>query len=141
MFASKPVPAVDDGLVSALLAADLPTDDIGEASRSFFRVEHDGRLLGYGGFELYGEHALLRSIVVPEASRGQGHGRAVVEAMLREVDIAGGRRVYLPTTTATAFFEHLGFARIDRAVAPPSILTTRQASSICTGADLLSKAV
>lgn len=141
MFASTPIPAIDEGLFAALQAADLPTEDIGAAGRHFFRVGHDGRLLGYGGFELYGEDALLRSIVVPKASRGQGHGRFVVEAMLREIDSAGGRRVYLLTTTAAAFFEHLGFRRIEREAAPPAILATRQASTICTSADLLTKAI
>jgi N-acetylglutamate synthase-like GNAT family acetyltransferase len=141
MLASTPIPAIDEGLVASLLAADLPVDDIWDPGRSFFRVEHDGRLLGYGGFELYGEDALLRSIVVPVANRGRGHGRFVAEAVLREIDNAGGRRVYLLTTTAAAFFEHLGFRRIGREAAPPAILGTRQASTICTSADLLTKAI
>jgi N-acetylglutamate synthase-like GNAT family acetyltransferase len=141
MFASTPIPAIDEGLVASLLAANLPVDDIGEPGRSFFRVERDGRLLGYGGFELYGEDALLRSVVVPVANQGRGHGRAVTEALLREIDSAGGRRVYLLTTTAAALFEHLGFRRIEREAAPPAILATRQASTICTSADLLTKAI
>jgi len=141
MFASTPIPAMDEGLVSALQAADLPTEDIGDAGRHFFRVENNGQLLGYGGFELYGDEALLRSIVVPAAIRGQGNGRFVAEAMLREIDSAGGRRVYLLTTTAAAFFEHLGFRRIGREAAPPAILATQQASTICTSADLLTKAI
>lgn len=141
MFASKPVAAIDDGLVAALSAAALPADDVGDPGRSFFRIERNGQLLGYGGFELYGQDALLRSIVVPAANRGQGHGRAIAEAMLREIGNAGGRQVYLLTTTASGFFEHLGFVRIDRAEAPASILTTRQAASICASADLLAKAI
>ena len=141
MLASTPIPGIDDGLVASLLAANLPVDDIGDPGRSFFRVEDDGRVLGYGGFELYGEDALLRSIVVPAANRGQGHGRAITDAMLREIDNAGGRRVYLLTTSATVFFEHLGFRRIVRDAAPPAILATRQASTICARADLLTKAI
>lgn len=131
----------DTALIDALVAAELPVDDIADAGRSFFRVEEDGRLLGYGGFELYGEDALLRSIVVPPAKRGRGSGRVLAEALLAEIGNAGGRRAYLLTTTATAFFEHLGFARIDREIAPPAILATRQASSICASADLLTRTV
>lgn len=141
MLASKHVGAGDESLAAALLDAGLPIDDIGDAGRSFFRIELDNQMLGYGGFELYGQDALLRSVVVPAASRGQGHGRAVVEAMLREIGRAGGRQVYLLTTTASAFFEHLGFVRTDRADAPASILATRQASSICSSADLLARAI
>lgn len=141
MFTSTPIPAIDEGLVAALQDADLPIDDIDEAGRSFFRVEHDGRLLGYGGFELYGEDALLRSVVVPAAGRGQGHGRDVAEALLGEIGNAGGRRIFLLTTTAAAFFEHLGFRRIGREAAPLAILATRQASTICSSANLLTKAI
>jgi N-acetylglutamate synthase-like GNAT family acetyltransferase len=141
MLSSRPIRADNPALAKALTEARLPTDDLGEAGRSFFRIELSGQLLGYGGFELYGRDALLRSIVVPAANRGQGHGRAVAEAMLREIRNAGGRQVYLLTTTASGFFEHLGFVRIDRADAPASILTTRQAASICASADLLAKAI
>jgi N-acetylglutamate synthase-like GNAT family acetyltransferase len=141
MFAAVPVAASDEGLLAALAAADLPTGDIADPGRAFFRVERDGLVLGYGGFELYGEDALLRSVVVPPARRGQGHGRAVAEAMLGEIGAAGGKRAYLLTTSATGFFEHLGFVRIERGTAPAAILATRQAASICTSADLLTKAI
>jgi len=141
MLASKHIGAGDERLVAALLAAGLPIDDVGAPGRSFFRIERDGQMLGYGGFELYGQDGLLRSVVVPAASRGQGHGRAVVEAMLGEIGAAGGKQVYLLTATATAFFEHLGFVRTDRADAPASILATRQAASICKTVDLLARGI
>jgi arsenate reductase/amino-acid N-acetyltransferase len=141
MIASIPIAANDEGLVSALVAGGLPIADIGEAGRSFFRVERDGRILGYGGFELYGQDALLRSVVVPADSRGAGAGRIVSEAVLREIGKAGGKRAYLLTTSAAASFEHLGFVPTDRATVPSSILETRQASSICSSAALLSRAI
>jgi amino-acid N-acetyltransferase len=49
--------------------------------------------------------------------------------------------VYLLTTTAAGFFEHLGFRRADRASTPEAILGTRQASSICTSAALLKRSI
>jgi N-acetylglutamate synthase-like GNAT family acetyltransferase len=63
----------------------------------------------------------------------------VTEAVLREIVNVGGKRVFLLTTGASAFFEHLGFALTDRSSAPPSILGTRQASSICATAAMLSR--
>ncbi|SMQ68377.1 Acetyltransferase (GNAT) family protein [Devosia lucknowensis] len=141
MIRSLPIPGSDGNFVAALSSAKLPVDDVGEAGRSFFRFEKDGCLLGYGGFELYDRDALLRSIVVPEESRGAGAGRMVAEGMLREIGNAGGKRVYLLTTSAATFFEHLGFVLTDRADAPATILGTRQASSICSSATLLSRDV
>ena len=137
MDRSIPIAASDAGLVSALLAAELPIEDIGEPGRLFFRIERDDDVLGYCGYELYGEDALIRSIVVAPAQRGQGNGRAVTEALLREIANVGGKRAYLLTTTAAPFFEHLGFVATDRADAPASILATRQATSICSTAALL----
>jgi len=39
-------------LKNALLAGDLPIEDLDEPGRSFFRVERDGVAIGYCGFEL-----------------------------------------------------------------------------------------
>lgn len=141
MIASTPIPSLDAGLRRALTDAKLPIDDLDDPGRWFFRFERNGRLLGYGGFELYGEDALLRSVVVPEESRGTGAGRTIAEGMLREIGNAGGKRAYLLTTSAASFFEHLGFVPVDRVDAPAAILRTRQASSICTSAALLSRAI
>jgi len=128
-------------LKNALLAGDLPIEDLDEPGRSFFRVERDGVAIGYCGFELYGDDALIRSIVVPPEHRGRGFGRAVTEALLTEVRNAGARRTWLLTNTAVPFFERLGFVRTERAGALPSILETRQATSICASAALMSREV
>ena len=106
----------DAALVSALAAADLPTADLEDPGRQFFRVEQDGELIGYGGLEVCGPDALLRSVAVPEPLRGRGLGRQVVDAMLREAQRQGVTHAYLFTTSAVGFFEHLGFATIDSAV-------------------------
>lgn len=139
MITATPVPATDERFVSALRQAELPTDDLAEPGRKFFRYERDQQLLGYGGFELYGDDALLRSVVVLPQSRGTGAGRYVTEAILHEIGSLGGKRAYLLTTSAAAFFEHLGFMQTDRAAAPDAILQTSQASSICSTAALLSR--
>ncbi len=141
MISPTPIPGNDPKFLAALTEAKLPTDDVGEPDRSFFRFEQDGRLLGFGGFELYREDALLRSVVVPQESRGTGAGRTVAEGMLREISNAGGTRAYLLTTTAADFFKHLGFEVIDREDAPSAILRTRQASSICSSALMLFRAI
>lgn len=137
----RPVRPDAPELVAALAAAQLPIEDLSETGRSFFAFEDAGRPIGFGGFELYGEDVLLRSVVVLAESRGQGYGRAITEAVLRRAREAGARHAYLLTSTAESFFEHDGFARIDRAEAPPSILATRQAATICSTAALLTRPI
>jgi N-acetylglutamate synthase-like GNAT family acetyltransferase len=128
-------------LVAALEAAHLPTEDLGDEGRAFFAFEEAGRSIGFGGFELYGEDVLLRSVVVLPEVRGQGFGRAVTEAVLARAHQAGARRAYLLTTTAESFFAHEGFSSIDRTDAPASILATKQATTICSTAALLTRPI
>ena len=53
--------------------------------------------MGYGGYELYGEDVLLRSVVVLPAMRGKGLGRALTESLLARAGEAGARRAFLLT--------------------------------------------
>ena len=128
-------------LVAALLAADLPTEDLGDGGRNFYAFEEAGRPIGFAGFELYGEDMLLRSVVVLPDARGKGYGRALTEAVLARAGEAGARRAYLLTTTAVSFFRHDGFAYIERAEAPASILATKQATTTCSTAALLTRPI
>ena len=119
-------------LAKALSAAGLPFDDISLPGRVFFRFAmRGGETVAYGGIELYGPAALLRSIVVLPAHRRHGYGRAIVDRLLNEARVAKVDYAYLITTSARSFFEHVGFTVIDRGAAPASILGTRQAAGLC----------
>ena len=138
----QPVAGTNGDLLAALQAASLPTDDLTESGRSFFRLSDHGREVGFGGLEMYGQHALLRSVVVVPEHRRRGYGVAVTNLVLDQAMGHGVRTVYLLTDSATSFFEHLGFAQIDRAAAPAAILQTRQAASLCpASAALLAKTI
>jgi len=116
----------------ALNQAGLPVDDITEPGRVFFSYSTlAGECVGFGGFELYGRDALLRSIVVPEAHRSRGIGGGIVPLLMRRAFDAEARRAWLLTTTAADFFEKAGFKTADRATAPGAILSSRQASTLC----------
>jgi arsenate reductase len=119
-------------LSDALRAASLPTDDLAEPGRSFFRYSTLGGMpVGFGGFERYGSDALLRSLVVLPGSRGRGIGRNMLLLLMRRAYEQGARTAYVLATEAAPFFEKHGFKAIDRAHAPETILSTRQASSLC----------
>jgi N-acetylglutamate synthase-like GNAT family acetyltransferase len=135
----RPLPAVTPALVAALEDADLPTDDLTEPGRSFFAAEDNGQVLGFAGYEIYGEDVLVRSVVVLPELRGRGVGHAVVAELLDTAYARGARTAYLFTTTAEAFFEREGFGRMERRSAPAAILATRQATGICATAPLLAR--
>lgn len=121
----------DDGLRAALSGAGLPVDDLTDAGRSFYRFSRDRETVGFGGLELHGEVALLRSIVVLPDQRGFGFGHAITLSLLDQAHMKGADAAYLLTDTAASFFEALGFRSIAREDAPAAILTTRQAASLC----------
>ncbi len=126
-----------------LTAAHLPTDDLTPAHFEHFlgggSPEHP---LGVVGLELYGETALLRSLVVADSARGTGCGKALVAAAESHAQAHGVRDVYLITTTAEPFFATLGYQRADRAVVPESIRQTAQFAGLCpASAAVMAKSV
>ena len=136
---SRQISGSDGGLREALLNAGLPVEDLREGGRRFFRFDQGGATVAYGGFEPHGQYALLRSIVVLPEARGAGIGRAVTETLL-ELSVAEGCwEAFLLTTSEAPFFERLGFAQIDRRMAPGAILATRQAATICSTAAVLQR--
>ncbi|MFS2179362.1 arsenic resistance N-acetyltransferase ArsN2 [Rhizobium pisi] len=121
----------DDSLRAALAGAGLPVDDLTDAGRSFYRFSRGGQMVGFGGLELYGETALLRSIVVLSDQRGFGFGHAITLSLLDQAHKKGAAAAYVLTESAAPFFQSLGFLPIARDEAPSAILTTRQAASLC----------
>ena len=101
----EPVPPNAPDFIAALEADKLPTDDLGESGRLFFRLKRDGIVVGFGGIELYGGTLLLRSIVVLPHARGQGIGRRITESLLEHAAVLGARDAYLLTTSAALYFE------------------------------------
>ncbi len=128
----EPVTGRDPALIAALKAADLPVDDLDEPNRNFFSYRSlAGTLLGFGGYELYGDVAFLRSIVVLPEGRSKRTGRNLVPLLTYRAARQGARAAWLLTTTAPDFFEKIGFKRRTREEAPAAVLATRQAQSLC----------
>jgi amino-acid N-acetyltransferase len=118
--------------VALLQSQGLPISDItDEHLDHFFFVGSDGSPTGLVGLELYGVDALLRSLVVDENARGNGWGSSLVEHAERYAATNGVRSIYLLTTTAETFFKRLGYERVNRSQAPPSIKGTREFASLC----------
>ena len=68
-----------DGLKAALLKVRLPADDVGDARLLFWRFETVEDIpVGFGGLEIHGSDALLRSLVTLPPLRQIGMGAAMV---------------------------------------------------------------
>ncbi len=133
-----PIAGSDAGLIAALKAADLPVDDLAASNRHLFAYRSlSGAVLGYGGYELHGKEALLRSVVILPDGRSKGTGRNLVPLLMYRAFRAGARTAWLLTTSAAGFFETLKYKRRPREEAPPAILETRQAKSLCPASAVL----
>lgn len=119
-------------VVALLEAEGLPASDLTEAHlQHFFFTGTDGTPSALVGLEIYGQDALLRSLVVSAAARTQGLGSALVLHAEQYAAAHDVRAIYLLTTSAESFFEHRGYRRIDRAEAPSAIQSTREFASLC----------
>lgn len=128
------------GLVRLLEAASLPSADLAEQDRVFFRFDADYVVVGYGGLEGEGSDRLLRSLVVVSDRRGAGIGHAMVASLEQEARELGVQRLHLLTTTAARFFRAIGYLASNRDMAPPTIAGSREFTSLCpASADYLVK--
>jgi hypothetical protein len=125
-------------LENALADAGLPTADLTEPGRRFFRFR-DGcaEPVGFIGWELAGETALLRSLVVLPARRGEGWSRVMTDWALGQLGAAGIADVYAVTVTIETLAHRLGFSTIARTQAPPEIQASRQLVSLCPASAVL----
>lgn len=119
----------DRAEIEALLAASsLPLDGLEATDLAIVRVA--GALAGVAGLELYGEHALLRSVAVAPAWRGRGIAAALVAERVAHAKALAidhpFSAVWLLTTGAADYFARLGFAKSDRKFLPPAMLASPQ---------------
>src|SRR6516164_9114718 len=69
-------------LMAALARAKLPTADVEAPGRLFWRFEtRDEVPVGFGGLEVHGDDALLRSLVTLPPVGGRDIGTAIVAAL------------------------------------------------------------
>lgn len=128
------LPSDDPALEAALQDSHLATDDLRDPGRHVFAFRTlSGTPVGYGGFEMHDEEALLRSIVVDPAYRGRGIGRNLVALLSYRAARMGARRAWLFTTDGAGFFARIGFKPVARETAPAAILATRQGTGLCPG--------
>lgn len=127
----SPRPSLE-AAVELLRNAQLPTEDLTDSHvERFFFAGPASRPTGLVGLELFGDVALLRSLVVAEERRGLGDGQRLLAHVEDYARAEGVRTLYLLTTTAEAFFAKRGFARAPRETAPAAIRSSREFAGLC----------
>lgn len=99
------------GIDALIMAEHLPAFRTGDFLDTFWVLEGQGGLLGCVGLEVYGEAALLRSVITSPDLRGRGYGDVLVEKAFNEARRRGVKRLYLFTMNKAPFFARQGFER------------------------------
>ena len=124
-----------DGLKAALAGAKLPVDDIAEPDRLFWRFETLNDVpVGFGGLEVHGKHALVRSVVTLPPLRKRGIGRAIIAALETEAQLRGCEEVFVLTTGSTELFTRFGYTSCERAQMPDEICRTQEFAALTAAA-------
>jgi amino-acid N-acetyltransferase len=118
-------------ILNLLEQSHLPQAGIGDhlATAVVARAGHE--VIGCAALEMYGPAALLRSVAVAPAYRGQGLGQRVTEAALRLAQYQGVSQLYLLTETAGDFFPKFGFRPVDRSQVSPAVRNSVEFTSLC----------
>ena len=125
--------------VAAMLdEAGLPVADLGRNRMPDFLVaRRRTRLLGAVGLEHFGEHGLLRSLVIAIGQRGSGVGEALLRRLEEDAAARGITELWLLTIDADGYFARHGYRIRDRQLAPDAIRRTPEFSELCPGSAIL----
>jgi amino-acid N-acetyltransferase len=136
----EPARAHDLGpAVELLRRCELPTEGVAERFGHYLVVRDDAELVGLAGLEIYGTDALLRSVAVAGEVRGEGVGRQLVAAAESLASHLELQTIYLLTTTAQAFFGHLGYRDCARDSAPDALRESWEYRAGCPSSAALMK--
>jgi len=92
-----------------------------ENIRDFYVLEGDSGIIGCCALHvLWSDLAEVKSLAVDESAQGKGYGQLLVTACLTEARELDVPRVFA-LTYVPGFFEHMGFARADKATLPQKI--------------------
>lgn len=126
-------PALD----ALLHRSGLPQDGVAEHLATALIAYDGAAVVGCAALEVYGTHALLRSVAVDVPARGQGWGQQLTQAALDLARSVGVRDVYLLTETASAFFPRFGFRSIERAAVPVAVQQSAEFTYACPASALV----
>jgi amino-acid N-acetyltransferase len=134
----RPAQARDlPALLDLLERSRLPLDGLDGHVDTTLAATDGLRVIGCAALELYGGAALLRSVAVDAARRGEGLGQALTHAALALARARGVKTVYLLTETAGGFFPKLGFTKTTRDMVDPQVRQSVEFTKACPASALV----
>jgi phosphinothricin acetyltransferase len=118
-------------ILALLERGNLPTQGVADVRETTIVARKESKVIGCAALEIYGHVALLRSVAVDPAHRGQELSRALVQHQIRDAQHLDVHRIYLLTETASDYFPRFGFRLIDRSDVPPAIQRSVEWTSAC----------
>jgi amino-acid N-acetyltransferase len=118
-------------ILQLLRDAGLPIDGVVEHLTTALVARDGAAIVGCAAIEVYADGALLRSVAVAPAARGQGLGQRLTEAAITVAQSLGTPAIYLLTTTAESFFPRFGFVRLTRGQVPIGVQQSIEFRSAC----------
>lgn len=130
----------DASAIKELLnSCDLPTDGIFNLLDTTIVVKINSKLIGTVSIEIYGQHALLRSLAVATEARDQSIGRKLFSQITELAQTLGVNQLFLLTIDAENYFSRLGFKTLEREKAPQQIKDTAQFRDLCPSSAICMK--
>jgi amino-acid N-acetyltransferase len=118
-------------ILQLLQDAGLPSDGLLEHLNTAFIARDGTAIIGCAALEVYPDGALLRSVAVAAAARGQHVGQQLVDAAIGLATSLRIPAVYLLTTTAESYFPRFGFARTTREQVPEGVRQSAEFRFAC----------
>jgi N-acetylglutamate synthase-like GNAT family acetyltransferase/protein-tyrosine-phosphatase len=122
-----------DAIRRLLVAALLPSGDVGGPNQRFIVARQNGKVVGCAGLETFGEDGQLRSMAVHWTSRTAGLGTSLHGRLLFEALQAGVKNLYVVTTTAADFFTRQGYRKVQPADVPPGVKGSEEYTTFVPG--------
>jgi amino-acid N-acetyltransferase len=126
-------------VIALLTAENLPVADLPLNLNNFLVALQNNEVIGVAGLEVYDTSALLRSLAVHPAYRGQGIADQLLQNISALGNLKGIVELYLLTETAPAYFEKKGFVNIIRAEVPAGVQQSAQFSHVCPQSAIVMK--
>jgi len=128
----NPLSGDDLPLITDLLKSfNLPVSDLDTAPIQIFGIKENNNLIAAGALEIYGENAILRSIVVHRNFQGLGLGMHLTRFLETNAKKIGIKNLFLLTTTAESFFKKLNYQFIERDSCPDQIRSSAEFKELC----------
>ena len=145
------VPASSDdlGAIRQLLQeADLPYTDLTHHHMTNYLVarKNNHGIAAIVGMEIFGEDAMLRSLVVAQEHRGTGIGELMIAAAEKRAMALGVGTIFLLTTKADRYFATRGYVETPKEDVPAIIKKTDEfrilspGTAVCMSRELRSGA-